>query len=173
MELLFILQFLVLGITAIEVVVSIEDTSRCDNKAFLLVNDTIQKYLWEDLDIKKMDECLDPVYKELFKKADIYRKLGKDNACFFEEISFLQGVVEWMILLKERTGLCADLAEFEEVYEEFKVKCVKDELTCRFNSFAGQFIDKFIDILGIRVPLTGVSYMAIDDDECQVFIVHP
>ena len=153
--------------TAIELSNNFLNTGSCAPD--LLVNRTVQEYLWEDVNNKIIDEYFNDIYKSIFSKISQWRKIGKDTKCLYEEISYLQAVSVWFIVLKSNLADCASLEDFDTKAEEMMIDCVKETLRCKYNR--ERVIDDLIGILGLRTPLIGIDYMAIDDDSCQVFKV--
>lgn len=153
--------------TLLELANSVSNFGSCSYNGNPLVNRTIHYYLWEDTAFKRIDAILDPVYKEIFAKIKNYRRIGKDVTCLYEEINYLQGLSQWFILLKSKIGDCASLEDFDTFAEEMEIECIRKNLRCKYNR--EKLIDAIIDSLGLRTPLVGIDYMAIDDDSCQVF----
>lgn len=93
-----------------------------------------------------------------------YKRIGRDSLCVAEDMSYLQAVAALFEIIKAESG-CTTEDEFDEVEEEFKLDCIRDNLTCRFGK--GELVNELIALLGIRSPNIGISYMTIQSPTAE------
>lgn len=106
---------------------------------------------------------------ETLCKIRDYRKIGKDASCEIDRLFYLQMVAEYMQIVKE-SAYCANGKSFDELYEEFKLDCIRDILTCNYG--LGNLMEDLVELLGLRTPYNGISYMVINADICNPFIIN-
>lgn len=118
-------------------------------------------------------------YKYLYSKAKFkavidkllnYKRIGKDAKCVYEEIAYLQAVVDLFEIMKQESG-CTTEDTFEEFKEEYKLDCIRDNLTCRYG--LGDMVEELLEVLGLVTPNIGIGYMTIQapdaDPDCSPF----
>jgi hypothetical protein len=108
-------------------------------------------------------------FDEYVTKIHTYKRIGKDTYCLWEELMTLEALVDLFIMIKNET-VCSSLERFNEILEEYNLDKMEEMLRCKYGK--GNLINELVDLLALRMPLTGISYMRIDDDSCQIFKVY-
>ena len=120
------------------------------------------------------------VYNKVFDEVDLstiidkiqtLRKIGKpkESLCDLESLFYLQMVAEYFNIIKEETK-CGSTKGFEDLKEEYKLDCIRNILTCNYG--LGNLVDELIELLALRTPYNGISYMTISLDTCELFTVY-
>ena len=121
------------------------------------VRRAIYNYLLDNTDIKAN-----------ITKINTYRDIGKDSTCLVMENLYLQAIADYFLMLWQEK-VCGS-TDFDETMEsEYKLCCVRDNLICLFGE--GDIINELIDMLGLRTPLIGISYMTVGVPDCSPFEV--
>lgn len=107
--------------------------------------------------------------KDIICKIRDYRRIGKDASCEVEKLFYLQMLAEYMLVVKEET-ICSSNKGFDDLSEEYKLDCIRDILTCNYG--LGNLMEDLVELLGLRTPYNGISYMTINLDICQAFKVY-
>lgn len=99
-----------------------------------------------------------------------YKRIGKETDCFYEEILYLTALGDLFVSIKMLTE-CSNKETFDEILEEYKLDCIECVLRCRYQK--GYLVNELIELLALRVPLIGISYMTIqgpnDEPDCVPF----
>jgi hypothetical protein len=107
--------------------------------------------------------------KDIICKIRDYRRIGKDASCEIEKLFYLQMLAEYMLVVKEEAR-CGSDKGFDDLSEEFKLDCIRDILTCNYG--LGDLMNDLVELLGLRTPYNGISYMVINADLCNPFIIY-
>jgi hypothetical protein len=108
-------------------------------------------------------------YDEFVAKIHSYKRIGKDTYCLWEELMTLEALVDLFIIIKNET-VCSSLEAFDEILETYNLDKIEEKLRCKYGK--GNLVNELVDLLALRTPLTGISYMSINDDTCQVFKIY-
>ena len=108
-------------------------------------------------------------YSDIIKKIHSYKRMGKDTYCLWEELTTLNALVDLFLIIKTEV-VCSNLETFNEVLDTYKLDCIEESLRCKFGK--GGLVNELIDLLALRTPLRGISYMGINNNECLIFKVH-
>lgn len=129
----------------------IEDAAINYNYRELLVGDVVRQTVHNYLYVKGN-------FVALVDKIHTYKRLGKDAQCLHEQIAYLQAVGELFMIAKSEMT-CTTEDTYDEFVEEFKLDCIRENLSCRYG--LGDMIEELIDLLGLVSPNTGIGYMTI------------
>ena len=108
-------------------------------------------------------------YNDFINKIHTYKKIGKDTYCLWEELITLEALVDLFIIIKNETT-CNSLENFDKILETYGLDKIEETLRCKYGK--GNLINELIDLLALRTPLIGISYMRINDDSCQIFKIY-
>jgi hypothetical protein len=133
----------------------------------LLIDRTVRPNIWEDDVRRNIDAIFEQTFQDLYAKIQNARKIGRETECYYEEIAYLQALNIYFIELKDQLFNCSSLAAFDAVTEDYQFDCIRETLNCKFGR--GKLMDELVELLGLKTPLLGIDYMAIDDDSCFVF----
>ena len=136
-----------------------------------VVNYNYREGLFEDsIRIKTFNKVFESIdTKGILCKIIDLKKVGKDTSCDTEFLFYLKMLADYFEVIKEETT-CGSLKGFDELKTEYKLDCIKNILTCNYG--LGNLVDELIDLLALRTPYNGISYMTINLDDCELFTVH-
>jgi hypothetical protein len=97
-----------------------------------------------------------------------YRRIGKDVTCLVAENLYIHAIGDYFLMMWQEK-VCGS-EDFDTIMEEeYKLCCVRDNLKCLFGE--GDIVNDLIDLLGLRVPFIGISYMTVGEPDCSPFEV--
>jgi len=140
------------------------------------IDDAVVNY--KPAELLYVDGIRNQVYNAIFDGIDLkaiickmrdLRRIGKDTSCEVDTLFYLQMLSEYMQIVKEETT-CGSATEFDELKTEYKLDCIRNILTCSYG--LGNLMDELIELLALRTPYNGISYMTISLDTCELFKVY-